>query len=477
MMGDDDVQGAASCATEEALREVRSQIDHLQDNIRVEYPAPDTPAGGAQRVRIEVRSPASLLTVGAQGSATAEGVPHGPGGIAIRTAEHFGAQITGRACFTTGDLTIVHAVGSMRVLTQADLGIAATHAIRVGTTDQNVEITAGRVPAANPAFTVDPAMSVPNAPVVDTATPRRATDSERSSISAVWNTLDLASSVSSLNSVFRNGAASGVGAGDLSAQVAGVLGALRSLLTAGEVLWGALVAAASRLDPTHDYEVSDPSVKIHGAGGVSLTSPEKVSAYATNGVSLGSLHKVSIAAGWKATVKSGGNAKLYGVASTTVQSEGAVGVKGRVVSASGRFVELKADTTAAVVSKDGVLIQAKQKAAVNGSHVAIAAAELAGMSSGDLVEIEGPYVHTWARRQNTVSSREVVEVKAGERLTLGKTDRRGSLTTGMEVVEGRITFDAGSEQRIFTIERNTARLWGTRFRSDEVSIHGLVVSR
>lgn len=449
------------------LSDMQHRLDDLEDRLHVEYPVPDTCGGAAQRVRIEVPAPRSLLTVGARGNATSEGSPLGPGGIALRTVESFGAEIKGRACIDTDGLTIFHAVDSARLLTQADLGIASSAALRVGTTEGNIEITAGEVPVNDPAFTVDPSMAVPDAPEVNTASPRRPTESQKTAVGAMFTAIDVASALRTFHSVFKNGLATGVAAGTVSAQVSGLLGLLRAAVTAGEVIWDGLLAAAEFVDSDHDYSPpSDPAVKVHGAGGIALTTPEKVSIFAGNAISLGSPHKISIAGGWKATLKSAGNAKLYGVLSTTVQSEGAVGIKGRVVSVSGDYAELKADQTIAVVSKGGALVQAKTKLAVNAPDTAIGATNLY-LSARDELRCEADFIVADAKTQHNVWSGQKVSLNAPH----VEIQTQGGMK--LDIRERTATFDSGGATRL-VIDPERCQVFGVRVERSRTRIRGNV---
>lgn len=479
-MGDNDGQAAASCATEEALREVRSQIDHLEDNIHVEYPAADTPEGGEQRVRIEVRSPASLITVGAQGSATAEGVPLGPGGIAMLSSRNFGAQIAGRTCVTSGGLTVVHSGEAMRLLTQEDLGIASTHAIRMGTTDQDVEITAGGVAARDPRFTVAPAMDIPNPPPVDTSRPRQSTDSQKSALNGLWTALDAVSSVGSILSAIRNNLATGVAANNLLANVMATVNALRAEYTLFTALRDAAIAVGlplDALDPDRDVS-GDPKVRIHGAGGVNLSTPATVSGVGRH-ISFAGFQTVSIKAPLKVSIKSAGYTGLYGGGTVSVSAEGPAVLKSsiNVATVSGKYAEVTAKETAALTSKKDVMISGTNRLGLSASKVAVSGNTEVGISSDRKVEVAAPFVNSFARRYNTVSSAENVLVKAGQKLTLAKTDSNGVPTTGLEIVDGQVTIDVGASNRYYRFGRDAAHIHRARFSDGEVAIHGLVIRR
>lgn len=468
------------CMTDEALCEIQSQIDRLDDNIHVEYPAADTPVGGEQRVRIEVRSPASVLTLGAQGWNATEGYPFGPGGIAILSSQSFGAQIANRTCLTSCGLTIIHSADAMRLLTQQDIGIASTHAIRIGTTNEHVEITAGDVVARDPQFTVAPAMDIPDAPPVDTSGPRQSTETDRSTLSALWTTLDTASSLRSLASAIRSGLASGVAGSTRLARVMGAVNAATAAYSILAAVRDAAIAAGALLDavePDSDA-AGDPKVKIHGAGGVELTTPATVSGFGSH-ISLAGSQTVSIKAPLKVSLKSAGHAGLYGGATVSVSAEGPAVLKSGMNAAtvSGKYAEITAKETAAITSKKDGLISADEALVLKSPKIDLSGTTEIALSSDTIVEIGAPIVSTTARDQNIVWSDRDVEVKAKHRITLGKTSNDyGDITSGIEVVDGKITIDPGG-RHYMQLERDSVRLMRVRLTPGEASIHGLVVRR
>ncbi|MBZ0121422.1 MAG: hypothetical protein K8H88_30785 [Sandaracinaceae bacterium] len=360
------------------LDEHQDRLEELDERLNTVFPYPDTPAGAAQRIRLAVPTPDSVLTIGARGSATSEGRAIGPGGFALRTAQNLGAQILGSTIVDTDGLTIVHAGQAMRLVTQADLGIAASQALRAGTDSGNVEITAGEVRANDPAFTVVPDMDVPAAPVVDTATPRQATESEKTAAGFIWDQLDAASGIRTWQSVLGARAlTSGVARGTRFATVGRVVDLVRSALAVLDGVHSAAVAAASAFDlpgvDTHDSGA--PQVKVHGAGGIVMTSPEAITGYAGSKISFTSRMSASIKAAMKLSLKSAFYAGLYGGAVVSVSSEGPAGLKsyGSCASVSGVFAEVTAKQTLGLRSEGRATLSAKSAAVVEAPAVAIAA--------------------------------------------------------------------------------------------------------
>jgi len=467
--GRTDDAGAAMVEHEFELADHQSRVDELEDRLNVVYPAPDTPVGGAQRARLAVPSPACVLTVGARGTAASDGGPIGPGGIAMRSSENLGIEVLGSTVVDTDGLTVTHSVGAVRLLTQADVGIGAADAIRVGTDRGNVEITAGRVHAPDPGFTVVPDQDVPDGPPeVDTAGPRSDTESRYSASSIAWRVHDAASALSTWASIHKSGVTSGVAAGNVSARVAGVMGGVRAGWTLCEgvwdSVWGASVAADLRPDPLAPDE---PVVKIHGGGGVKVLTPHKVSVFGATAVGLSSLHKVSIKGAWDASLKSIGNAKVYGVLAVAIKSLGAVGIKGKVVSSAGDFVEMKAKQIAAVSSKKDAILQAKEKASVNASQVSIGGGsvhvsgdDVLTLHSKDRVELE-------AEAQAEIAGTDSVEVRSDTEILIHAGDGR------IEVDDSKVRLNAGTQLDL-RVEPGSVEIGCASIKRNEVVIRGTV---
>ena len=425
-------------AMEFELADHQSRLDDLEDRLNVVYPTPDTPSGGAQRVRIDVPVPWSVLTVGAQGTAASDGHAIGPGGFGLRTDEHLGLQIKGRTCLDTDGLTIVHAKEPLRFLSQAAVGVAAKAGVQVGTDEGDVEITAGQVAATDPAFTVVPSMAIPDDPGVNTGSPRRTTEGQASSLSGLWTGLSAAAAVRTWSSFISSASlTSGVAAGTLSARVAAVASVVRTAVTTFTAAEAAAHGAAMLFDIREPPSTDDPKVKIHGAGGVSITTPSKVSAFGES-VSLAARTAASLKAAWYVSIKSAGYASLYGGAAASVAAEGPAGVKSYAGAAtlSGKYADVSAKQTAAVRSDGVTMLSAKESLSMESPRVAIGATEVS-MSGAEHIEVEGDVVLTWARRQNHVMSDETVRVTANEKIEVHVEGQ------GVEAERQKITLDAG----------------------------------
>ncbi len=472
------------CMTDEALCEIQSQIDRLDDNIHVEYPAADTPIGGAQRVRIEVPEPWSVLTVGAQGWNATDGVPIGPGGIALGTSANFGAQITGRSCFNSYGVTIVHSTESMRLLTQTDLGIASDLELRLGSRSRNVEITAGGVTPFNPRFSVSPPTEVPDAPDVDTASPRSTTESARETAAKIWLAVDTVSAARTVASFLRDfkKVGAGIADGSWATRVSELINLCKNFYSVRDAGLAAAIAAADAragMIGIDRNESESPKVKVHGEGGVDLTSPTAVQAFAKQISFLGS-KTASLGGITKVSVKSMGLAGVYGALMASLSSEGPVAVKSSASTAvlAGKCAEVSGKEIATLKSDSKVAVSAGQELGLVAKETAVAGEAYLGLSSSELIQAEAPRIESLARREQTVSSGQTVLIKAGQRVTVGRADEgSNSLTTGMQIESGKITFDTGTRHTVVTIERDSLRAFGLRARSGEFSVHGLVVRR
>lgn len=451
------------------LSALEHRLDELEDGLRLEYPTAETPGGGAQRLRLEVPTPWSLMTIGARGTGASDGRAVGPGGFALMTVESFGAEIQGNTCIDTDGLTIVHSIGAARVLTQENLGVASSAAMRLGTTEGHIELTAGEVPVHDPAFKVIPSMAVPAAPDVDTATPRGPTESAKSAAGAIWDGLEVAGGINTWLGFVLDGMplSSGVAAGTLLARVAGVINLFRT----GVAMINAGVAAAAAVSDVSSMDrerSSAPAVKLHGAGGVKLTSPEGISAFG-NELSLTARQTASLKASAKVSIKSAGYASFYGGLVTSISSEGPATLKSTLNAAtvSGKYADVSGKDTAVVRSKKLVGVIAGQKFALESPTVVMGGGEYVGVSSGDMVQLEAPFVHSAARRQNTVSSTQKVVVKG---------DREVQLESGsakMTVKDGEFRIDPGAGKTLI-VDRQSLRFLTFRVEGSRTRIRGPV---
>ncbi len=411
-------QGDELAMQGEELDQHEFQIAEQRDRLaRVEQALarPATALGGAQRLLLHVPAPASLLTLGAPGAAGAESKPLGPAGIALRTIENLGAEIQGDTILDTTGRTIVHSGGEGRLLTGSDLGLASNQHVRVGSGAGNIEITAGEAGFADPSFTVMPARAVPPAPEVDTGAPRRGTETFKAAWGTVWTGIKMASNARQMVS----GLVSGASPPSIAPQAA------RILQTADRVIQGLRTAfeiamhAAEALDQDGGDEGggSDPEVKIHGAGGVTVTTPKAVSAFGALGVKLSTPNKAAVAGGVSAALESGCHAKVFGVMGAALKSDGFVKVTAPYVGISGDYAELKSARGSALTSLGEVSIKANVAVAMDAPQVAVAADNLQ-LAGNHVAELRSEVVTVNATRRVDVRASERVDVQADQALEL-----------------------------------------------------------
>lgn len=436
----------------------RERLDQIEQTISV----PDTQQGGEQRLYLRVPTHASQLAMGARGSK----YPVGPPGIALSTTAHFAVQV-GQNTILDGDGNVIfHSVGETRVLAESDAAISSNAHLRVGTA-ASIEITAGDAGFADPNFRGG--AIVPPPPQVDTASPRAPAEAENAGLSSVWSALDALSAVGTLHGL-RKGLTSGVAAGNLMARVSSLLGVARAAESLFTAAWDALQGAADafeiELPEALQSEPSGPKLKMHGAGGVALTSPEGITAYGGQKVSLQSARKVSIKSGWSSSVKSAGNAKLFGGASAQVASQGVVGIKGRVISVSGDLAELKAAQVAAINGRRQVHIESDDSIAIDAPTVGVA---------GDNSFLDARVAANVHGKDTAVlSSESAAEVRSrGTARVEG--DARAALVcgnNGVAVSDDQVQLTVGSAH--VSLQSDRLSLWRFRVERGEIHLSGQV---
>ncbi len=438
---------------------------HRLERLEQVFPTPETPRGGAQRARLHVPNPDSLLTVGAAGHATSEGRAEGPGGVALHTVENLGAQIQGSTILHTDGNTILHTGEEARVLAEADAAISSNANVKVGSIE-DVEITAGGAGFTDPAFTVRPAMAVPSPPVVDTAGPRETLEAVKEGWKRVWQVWSIRSAIKTWGS-FLTASTEEVQGASLQRNAATFLGVVRSSTTLGEALWEGLVLLADAFEDPHAMEHTDsgPQMKMHAAGGMSLSSDGKISAFSPLGVSVGGGMTVSLKAGSSASLSAGGNAKLYGIASASVASDGVVGIKGKVVGTGGDYIEMKAKRAASLKSEGEALLEAKTKAVIDGESVAVAGNVVSVAAKDDLyVDSKTCSVHVQADQRVDVAGRQMVRLRSEQGVRLHQGDASVILSNDeVSVRSGRM--EAKVQSNRFSVgglfvERGEIRLRG-----------------
>jgi len=436
---------------------------HRLERLEQAFPTPDTPQGGAQRARIHIPTPDSLLTVGARGSNATRGRAEGPGGVSLYTVENFATEIHGATILDTDGNTIIHSGERVCLVAEAESAFSTNANLRIGTLD-DIEITAGGAGFTDPAFTVRPSMDVPDPPEVDTASPRSGTETMKSAWSGVWRAWSINAALSSWAS-FLNSSTEGVQGAALERSAATALGVVRASVTLGEALWDTLMGLGAAFDDPHSAETSEPKIKMHAAGGISMTSPAKISAFSEDSVSIGAPYSCSLKGGWKASLSSGGNAKVFGIASATVASKGVVGVKGKVVGTKGDFIESKAKRAASLTTDGKLLLQAKDEAVLDGDKVAVAGNEVAvGAAQRVDISAKSGQVDVKGERRVRVQSPGDVLVEGDQSVQL----RQGRATVAVD--NDQVEMRAGSTSVI--VSSGTVSVHGLTVRQGEVRIRG-----
>ncbi len=442
------------------LDEHQSRLEELEDRLNRALPVADTPRGGAQRAFFEVPTPASVFAIGARGMQAASGRPVGPGGFGLETEANLGAHVGGSTCIDTDGLTIVHSVGPARWLTQADLGIASIGPLRIGTRDGDVEISAGSVPAPDPAFTVIPSQPIPRPPNVDTEAPRSATERVRHGWTSLWHT------ARQIAWLFEKGAAASTvttAPSHAPRAMRAVQARLRDLASLHQVFATAW-AVAEGLSMVFDEEpLQGPEVRIHGDGGVTIETRGHAEMYGHLKSACTSPIKAEVRGGVSAGVYSAGQASCFGMLGAKLKSEGVAEVSARFVAVKATHAELQGRRAVAITSGSHVLVDAFDYVHVEAPDITMACDHVE-VGANRSASIAAERVSTHATQTNTVKSDRGVQVEAGRQIEL-KVDR-----VSMRVQNDRVVVNPGGRHAL-RVTRGTLE-YGTVVR---VTSHGTTI--
>ena len=399
------MSGEDTIHVDRELLEHRPRFGGSSGDLTTTYPTADTPVGPAQRVRIAIPTPSSVMTLGARGLGTSEGKPLGPGGFALRTVENLAAEIHGHTILDTDGFTTIHSDGAARFLSMTDLGLSGREGVYVGTISGDIDLTAGHVSHGDPEFTVAPSMEVPPATDIDTASPRGVVERSRSIWNAIWAGLAVQAGGSGMWGMFASWIDPPGGRSSPSVEPHASR-TIQKCMNALAFLRGAVVpaieAAAAAAAPSYeDTESSESKVNLHGAGGVYVTTPQKASVFGAMGVAVDSPIKAYLRGGLNASVKSPIEAKLYGGMLAAIKSEGVAKVSGRYASMSGEYAEVRGKQAAGLTSEQHTAISSLDVVAIDGTSVAIGGSLAVDASAGDRLEL---------------SSRRNVQITGGQRL-------------------------------------------------------------
>lgn len=404
------------------------RLDAIEDSttgVDAELPGINTPAGAEQRLKLQVPTPLTHVTLGAIGNADAAQHRFGPGGFALKTVKNFAAEVHEHTIIDSNLNIILHTPENLTAVTGKKLHFSTNGDYQLGTVGGIGISAAAGAGFTDPAFTVDPQMAVPAPPTIDTKTPRSATEGAKDNWSAIWKAWDFYSGLTSLAKMRKDGLAKGLGKDTFAAKTSG----LYSLYNNGKKVYdglmaagGAAIAAFSHSGPSEPAAgPGKPKITMYADEGVTILSPEKVTVFSTSGgVDIGSPHKVGIKAGVSASMKAGCDSSLFAFVCAKVESKMVSAIKGKIIAIDGELTEVKASTQLMINSKgilgveadSSVRVSAKDKLEISAKTVII------GSSVDVWIETEDVfYAHAknqanlWGDKKVYVKSDEAIEVK------------------------------------------------------------------
>ena len=352
----------------------QAQLDDISSGVAVEdtsLPASNTPVGSERRIKLYAPNPESIITIGSKTGSSGE---HGEDGINIGAADNLNITIGADTNIYSG-MRYVNTGTTVTEVSGEDMAISSAANYRLRT-EKGVEITAG---GAGPALECFDVLSgntdAVAAPEIDTASERSATETVSTVFGTVFKAYDFYCGVAS----FAKKPSEPKGA-KAAGSTAGKWNAFQSKVNAarkvGEGLWTALGAAVPAV-PEWVFGPSKSKVKIHGADGVSITSPWSVKAFANHSVSVGGAVKFGAKGGVSASLKSGGGATVFGVLGAKVESLAVAELKGKVAAVGGDFVELNGKKSAHVLGGKAVEVESDGDVSISGAESVFVASKLA----------------------------------------------------------------------------------------------------
>jgi hypothetical protein len=460
-------------------------VQHDYAPVDTDLPGIDTATGSEQRFKVHVPSPDSLLTIGSVAKNDALGAPAGPGGFALRTVENLAAEIHKRTIIDTDEDTIIHTGKTLSGVAEELISLSSNGSYQLGV-KKALEITAD--PGAgfsDPLLTIVPEMDVPDPPPVDTAGPRAPTESQKSTWDTVWAAWDFYDNGMALvEFAQKRKLASGLAkevtatklhkAYGLYKKTSGVYEAAKGMITAA--LNGgsaAVIAAGIKGDPK---KKSGSKITIHALDGVDITTPSKISGYASGGVEFGSPKKVEMKGGLGAAITGGVGATVTGLVNAKLESKVfAVVDGGKLLTMKADLCELTASKVVHVSSKemlalssDDVLkLSAKTYLGVTAKDLLVGAESSVSVASDDAVEIR-------ALKKSTLKGDENVDVvtEGGGQINL----QIGDTKDHIEIKPDKITIKSKSETLLLvdgSYVGVTKKAVGVS--SDEIYVKGKVI--
>ncbi|MBX3271251.1 MAG: hypothetical protein KF729_13375 [Sandaracinaceae bacterium] len=410
-----------------------SRLEAVEGSMRgvnAELPAIDTPQGAEQRLKLVVPSPLTVLTLGAIGNADAGGHPFGPAGFQLRTVRNFAAEIKERTILDSDGNIVVHTPETFTSVAGKKLHQSTNGDYQLGTVGGVSISAASGAGFADPAFTVDPQMAVPDPPAIDTKGPREATETAKTAWGAIWTAYDTYSGAKALKTWWGDRKLSDGMSKDTFAGVAtgmyGLYSAGKKLYDGASLAYQGAVAAAAHIWPSEKPSgPGKPKVTIYADDGISVLTPEKISLFSTTGgISLDCPHKVGIKAGVSASMKAGIDATVFSFVSAKVESKGICVVKGTYTSVTGDLTE--------IIGKKIMTVSSKEK-------VAIESDDLIRISTPKKAQLAGTDVHINTDREVYMHSNDAVTARAEQVATVWGTKQiyAGSDTEILITIKGK----------------------------------------
>jgi hypothetical protein len=416
--------GSTAGTRRDAEQDARLQnVEHNTDGVQAELPGVNTPTGAQQRLKLNVPTPLTLVTLGAIGNADAGQHKVGPGGFALKTVESFAAEVHQHTIIDTDHNVIVHTPENITAVAGQKLFFSTNGDYKLGAVGALDFAAASGAGFADPAFTVEPQMAVPAPPAIDTSGPRAATEGKSSAWSAIWKAWDAYSGVTSLAKIRKDGLAKGLGKDTFAAKTSGLYSVYNNSKKVVDGLWAAVEAAIAAFNHSNPSQKpagpGKPKITMYADDGVSILSPEKVALFSSvGGVDIGSPHKVSVKAGVSGSIKAGCDASLFAFVSAKIESKMVAAVKGKIVAIDGELTEVKGSQQLMINSKGALGIEAdgsmrvssKAKLEVSAHEVIIGSDLDIGLESEDILVAHAKnQANLWGDEKAFIKSDKLIE--------------------------------------------------------------------
>ncbi len=400
-------------------------VEHSTEGVDAELPGINTPVGAEQRLKLSVPTPLTLVTLGAIGNNDAGQHPVGPAGFSLKTVRNFAAEVHEHTIIDTNQHIIVHTPMQMTTVVGREMHFSTNGNYKVGTKGDFSITVAGGAGFADPEFTVDPQMAVPDPPAIDHEGPREATESVKSTWGTIWKAWDFYSGVTSLLKIRKDGLSKGIGKDTFAAKTSGLYSIYSNSKKFVDGLWAAGEAAIAAFDHSSPSEPvagpGKPKITLYADKGVTVLSPDKITVFSDlGGVDIGSPHKVGVKAGVSASMKAGCDASIFAFVCAKVESKMVAAVKGKVVTVDGELTELLGKKQVMISSKgtlgveadDSVRLSSKKKIEMSGNEVIIGSDVDIGLESEDILMAHAKnQANLWGDKKAFIKTDEEVEVK------------------------------------------------------------------